>query len=143
MRILIADDERTSTMMLRLLLEQWGFEVVVAHDGTAAWERIVGVKPPALAIVDWEMGTVGDPKLDLAWMVQGWPDDTNAPEAATASSVYLAAGLISAMADRCRTMGRARFHPSCAASLLARGLDLPAAPGWPAWRRATRCTGHL
>jgi aminoglycoside phosphotransferase (APT) family kinase protein len=25
------------------------------------------------AIVDWEMGTVGDPKLDLAWMVQGWP----------------------------------------------------------------------
>jgi phosphoserine phosphatase RsbU/P len=55
LRILIADDERTSTMMLRLLLEQWGFEVVVAHDGTAAWERIVGVEPPALAIVDWEM----------------------------------------------------------------------------------------
>ena len=25
------------------------------------------------AIVDWEMGTVGDPKLDLAWIVQGWP----------------------------------------------------------------------
>lgn len=31
------------------------------------------------AIVDWEMGTVGDPKLDLAWMVQGWPADTDAP----------------------------------------------------------------
>lgn len=31
------------------------------------------------AIVDWEMGTVGDPKLDLAWMVQGWPEDPNAP----------------------------------------------------------------
>jgi aminoglycoside phosphotransferase (APT) family kinase protein len=28
------------------------------------------------AIVDWEMGTVGDPKLDLAWVVQQWPDDT-------------------------------------------------------------------
>ncbi len=28
------------------------------------------------AIVDWEMGTVGDPKLDLAWVVQGWPADT-------------------------------------------------------------------
>jgi aminoglycoside phosphotransferase (APT) family kinase protein len=40
--------------------------------------------PPArlAAIVDWEMGTVGDPKLDLAWMVQGWPEDTNTPEAA-------------------------------------------------------------
>jgi len=28
------------------------------------------------AIVDWEMGTVGDPKLDLAWALQGWPEDT-------------------------------------------------------------------
>ena len=27
------------------------------------------------AIVDWEMGTVGDPKLDLGWMVQSWPAD--------------------------------------------------------------------
>ena len=27
------------------------------------------------AIVDWEMGTVGDPKLDLAWVVNGWPED--------------------------------------------------------------------
>ena len=33
------------------------------------------------AIVDWEMGTVGDPKLDLAWTVQSWPEDTMAPEA--------------------------------------------------------------
>jgi aminoglycoside phosphotransferase (APT) family kinase protein len=33
------------------------------------------------ALVDWEMGTVGDPKLDLAWMVQGWPEDPCAPEA--------------------------------------------------------------
>jgi aminoglycoside phosphotransferase (APT) family kinase protein len=34
------------------------------------------------AIVDWEMGTVGDPKLDLAWVVHGWPDDTSDPGAA-------------------------------------------------------------
>lgn len=39
------------------------------------------------AIVDWEMGTVGDPKLDLAWMIQGWPEDTTAPEASTAGYV--------------------------------------------------------
>jgi aminoglycoside phosphotransferase (APT) family kinase protein len=26
------------------------------------------------AIIDWEMGTIGDPKLDLAWVVQMWPD---------------------------------------------------------------------
>jgi aminoglycoside phosphotransferase (APT) family kinase protein len=36
------------------------------------------------AIVDWEMGTVGDPKLDLAWVVQSWPEDS-APSDGTAS----------------------------------------------------------
>ena len=41
------------------------------------------------AIVDWEMGTVGDPKLDLAWVVQGWPTDTSAPDDAFASYVDL------------------------------------------------------
>jgi aminoglycoside phosphotransferase (APT) family kinase protein len=30
------------------------------------------------AIIDWEMGTVGDPKLDLGWALQGWPEDTSA-----------------------------------------------------------------
>ncbi len=39
------------------------------------------------AIVDWEMGTVGDPKLDLGWVLQGWPVDTMAPEAATSGYV--------------------------------------------------------
>jgi aminoglycoside phosphotransferase (APT) family kinase protein len=41
------------------------------------------------AIVDWEMGTIGDPKLDLAWMVQGWPEDTTAPEASAVGYVDL------------------------------------------------------
>ena len=26
------------------------------------------------AIVDWEMATVGDPLLDLAWVIMGWPN---------------------------------------------------------------------
>jgi aminoglycoside phosphotransferase (APT) family kinase protein len=26
------------------------------------------------AIVDWEMATVGDPLVDLAWVLMGWPD---------------------------------------------------------------------
>jgi hypothetical protein len=30
------------------------------------------------AIVDWEMGTVGDPKLDLAWMLHSWPEQPDA-----------------------------------------------------------------
>jgi aminoglycoside phosphotransferase (APT) family kinase protein len=31
------------------------------------------------ALVDWEMGTVGDPKLDLGWVVQSWPQDMYDP----------------------------------------------------------------
>ena len=27
------------------------------------------------AIVDWEMATVGDPLLDLGWVIMGWPRD--------------------------------------------------------------------
>ena len=36
-----------------------------------------GVPARLAAIIDWEMGTVGDPKLDLGWVVQSWPDDTS------------------------------------------------------------------
>lgn len=48
-----------------------------------------GAPAELAAIVDWEMGTVGDPKLDLAWMLQSWPEDTDSPEAETASYVNL------------------------------------------------------
>lgn len=40
-----------------------------------------GAPAQMAAIVDWEMGTVGDPKLDLGWMVQSWPQDTDEPSA--------------------------------------------------------------
>jgi aminoglycoside phosphotransferase (APT) family kinase protein len=56
------------------------FANVMFHDGAPA---------KLAAIVDWEMGTVGDPKLDLAWMLEGWPADTSTPEAATCSYVNL------------------------------------------------------
>ncbi|HUJ66671.1 MAG TPA: phosphotransferase family protein [Acidimicrobiales bacterium] len=31
------------------------------------------------ALIDWEMGTVGDPKLDLGWVVQSWPENLDDP----------------------------------------------------------------
>jgi len=46
--------------------------------------------PAALAaVVDWEMGTVGDPKLDLAWVVHSWPEDTSGGDGAVAFYVDL------------------------------------------------------
>jgi aminoglycoside phosphotransferase (APT) family kinase protein len=46
-----------------------------------------GAPAQLAALVDWEMGTVGDPKLDLGWMVQSWPEDTANPEGADMSYV--------------------------------------------------------
>ncbi len=40
-----------------------------------------GAPAELAAIVDWEMGTIGDPKLDLAWVVASWPEDTSTEEA--------------------------------------------------------------
>jgi aminoglycoside phosphotransferase (APT) family kinase protein len=36
-----------------------------------------GAPAKLAAIVDWEMGTIGDPKLDLGWMLTSWPDASN------------------------------------------------------------------
>ena len=55
MRILIADDDRMSTMMLQRTLVQWGFTVDVAQDGNAAWDAITGDPQPDVAILDWMM----------------------------------------------------------------------------------------
>ena len=46
-----------------------------------------GAPAELAAIVDWEMGTVGDPKLDLGWMVQSWPENTDAPGSSEMSYV--------------------------------------------------------
>ncbi len=48
-----------------------------------------GAPAKLAALVDWEMGTVGDPKLDLGWMVQGWPDDPSAESARTSGYVNM------------------------------------------------------
>jgi aminoglycoside phosphotransferase (APT) family kinase protein len=61
-----------------LMHGDYQFANVMYHHGAPA--RLA-------AIVDWEMGTVGDPKLDLAWTVQGWPVDTNSPDAAAGGYV--------------------------------------------------------
>jgi aminoglycoside phosphotransferase (APT) family kinase protein len=41
------------------------------------------------AIVDWEMGTVGDPKLDLGWVMHAWPEDTRGGEGSVGGYVDL------------------------------------------------------
>jgi diguanylate cyclase (GGDEF)-like protein len=58
MKILIAEDQCASALLLRRTLERMGHEVTVAGDGEEAWEIIRGGNVPLL-ISDWMM-----PKLD-------------------------------------------------------------------------------
>jgi two-component system cell cycle response regulator len=55
MRVLIADDDMISRRLLEATLTRWGYEVVVTHDGTEAWEVLQGTDAPTLAILDWMM----------------------------------------------------------------------------------------
>ena len=54
LRVLIADDDRTTTAILNAALKQWQFDVTAVTDGAAAWNHIVTAKP-SMAILDWMM----------------------------------------------------------------------------------------
>jgi diguanylate cyclase (GGDEF)-like protein len=54
-RILIADDDVTSRLVLAGVLKKHGHEVVVTVDGAEAWDALQRPDAPRLAILDWVM----------------------------------------------------------------------------------------
>ena len=55
MRILIAEDDLTSRMMLAAVLKKHGHEAVVTTNGLEAWEALQKSDAPRLAVLDWMM----------------------------------------------------------------------------------------
>ena len=55
MKILVADDESVSRRMVEMLLVKWGYQVVAAEDGDAAWTTLQAPEAPRLALLDWMM----------------------------------------------------------------------------------------
>ncbi|MEW6263293.1 MAG: response regulator [Thermodesulfobacteriota bacterium] len=55
MKILIAEDDPTSRLMLRSVLEKQNYEVLIAEDGGRAWDLLQTREAPQLAIIDWMM----------------------------------------------------------------------------------------
>jgi len=55
MKVLIAEDDSTSRQILKITLDKWGYEVVVACDGSEAWQAFQTDDSPRLAILDWMM----------------------------------------------------------------------------------------
>ncbi|PIE54388.1 MAG: diguanylate cyclase response regulator [Dethiosulfovibrio peptidovorans] len=55
MRILIAEDDRTTRVLLESSFKKWGYETVVVSDGDEAWRILSEEGAPALAVLDWLM----------------------------------------------------------------------------------------
>lgn len=63
MQILIADDSLVSRHLLDATLRKWGYEVVVACDGSEAWDILQRDDAPPLAILDWMMPGLTGPQV--------------------------------------------------------------------------------
>jgi two-component system, cell cycle response regulator len=63
MKVLIAEDDRTTTAVLSHALERLGLQVIVAHDGESAWAQLESDTEPALGIIDWVMPGVDGVEL--------------------------------------------------------------------------------
>ncbi len=55
MRALVIDDSKATRSFIRLMLNELGFEVTEAPNGSEALERLRELGPPELALVDWNM----------------------------------------------------------------------------------------
>ena len=55
MKVLIAEDNAMYRTMLHRHVESWGYEAVVAEDGTQAYDVLKRDDSPRLVILDWQM----------------------------------------------------------------------------------------
>jgi diguanylate cyclase (GGDEF)-like protein len=62
MRILIAEDEPGTRLLLAAAVERLGHAAIVAEDGATAWERFLTERPDVL-ISDWEMPGIDGTEL--------------------------------------------------------------------------------
>lgn len=65
MKILIAEDDHTSRLMLQVILEKWEYKVITATNGNEAWELLQQKETPQIVILDWEM-----PEMDGLGVLQ-------------------------------------------------------------------------
>jgi two-component system cell cycle response regulator len=61
--VLIAEDDPIGRLVLQKRLAAWGYQVITAKDGLAAWEILQQDKAPDLLILDWMMPGIDGPEL--------------------------------------------------------------------------------
>lgn len=63
MKILVAEDEPISRILMQRMLQQSGYEVVIAENGRKAAEILSQADGPRLALIDWMMPELDGPGL--------------------------------------------------------------------------------
>jgi sigma-B regulation protein RsbU (phosphoserine phosphatase) len=71
LKILIIEDDRTTQLVLRKMLEEDGYEVAIANDGVEGMEQAQKFRP-ALIICDWIMPRMDG--LQVCQQIKGDPD---------------------------------------------------------------------
>ena len=54
-RVLIAEDDTVTRLILKNWILRWGYEIVVVDNGIDAWKVLEQDQPPEVVIVDWSM----------------------------------------------------------------------------------------
>jgi CheY-like chemotaxis protein len=55
MKVLVAEDDSVSRLLLESILREWDYEVIGTADGAQAWNVLLGPNAPRLSILDWQM----------------------------------------------------------------------------------------
>ena len=71
MRVLIADDDVVSRSVLEVLVGRWGYDVMGAGDGEAAWAMLEQDPAAGIALLDWIMPGIDG--LELCRRVRARP----------------------------------------------------------------------
>lgn len=115
MRILLVDDDGTMRMALEYFLETWGHQVVTAHDGADALDKLAGDRLPDVAVIDHYMPSMdgvtlvtamrGEPRLASipVIMISADPTVPQLPGTMTLPKLYLRDYLPGAL-ERARTL---------------------------------------
>jgi DNA-binding response OmpR family regulator len=63
MKVLIAEDDTTTRLMLSAVIGRWGFDVTAVANGADALACLLDPEGPRLAVLDWMMPEVDGPEV--------------------------------------------------------------------------------
>jgi sigma-B regulation protein RsbU (phosphoserine phosphatase) len=79
MKILLAEDDPVTRLMVQAALQEWGFDVAACENGQATWDTLQKPDAPNLALLDWLMPGIdgleicrrmrNEPKLSSAYVI--------------------------------------------------------------------------